>query len=304
MELLDWLKENYQWKEAQFINQAILETDQGRKKIQYWLNKEILDWHIVWRDCCSVTPHVLVDRMIRTKAEEPFVEWKDGWVTVHDEIEDYFLEKGKEIEWGTFFGALIRFGQLTKAEVKEQKRFSRKYEEISNLLPVIKSEQRAILSDCLKEVHFRVKKSEQLVKLAGSEQVPLMDNIYSVRQAKKVYEVLFWNGTVEAPVRSYQGLRQLFLYWLQEHGEESLEKVVETMRTVEGFPDEQVMLFIAECLIPYELNRVAEEIQRTDVTDHDIEQAIRFSLIEWERSKKLVTFMSRWLDQKKKVSTR
>ena len=61
------------------------------------------------------------------------------------------------------------------------------------------------------------------------------------------------------------------------------------------------MLLLAECLLPYELNRITEEIHRTDVTDHDIEQAIHFSLVEWERSKKLVSFLSRWFDQQKKV---
>ncbi|KMK74642.1 hypothetical protein [Alkalihalobacillus pseudalcaliphilus] len=301
MELVDCLKEHYQWQDAQFINQAILKTDQGRKRIQYWQDQDILEWQIEWRDQCSVTPHVLIDRMIRTKEEEAFIEWKTGWVTVHDDLEDYFTEKGKEEQWGTLLGAMIEHGQQTKSTVSPRVIAKQKYEDLELLLPILKSEQRELLTSCLKEVRFRLNKADQLKRLVEGIQPPLMDQVYSVRQAKKVYQVLFWNGTIEAPIRSYQGIRHLLNYWLHEHGEQSLGQVLDKMRSHEAFNEHQTMLLLAECLLPYELNRITEEIHRTDVTDHDIEQAIHFSLVEWERSKKLVSFLSRWFDQQKKV---
>ncbi|KYG32287.1 hypothetical protein [Alkalihalobacillus trypoxylicola] len=301
MELLDWLKDQYKWKEAKFIHQALIESDQGSKKIHFWLNKDLLDWHIEWRDKCSVTPCVIVDRMIRTKDQKAFIEWKDGWITVHDHVSEGYPEKGHEVEWGSLIGAMIKYGQETNSSLQPIQRTKNKYSQLEQLLPLISSEQRGLLKDYLQEKNFRMKKSEQLTELCD-QSPPLIDCFYSVNQAKKIHGVLLWNGTVEPPEQSYHGIRHFLMYWLKEHGEDSFHRLLESISDMGGLNEEQMYLLLSECLKPYEMNLVVETIQRNEKSEQDIKNAIHYSLSEWKHSKILVNLLSKWFDSRKRGS--
>ncbi len=87
MEMLELLKKQYHWQKIKVINEESIETEQGRKRLRFWTDKELLGWHIEWRDNCGVTPYVLADRMIRSKEQDAALSWKDGWLTVHDEVD-------------------------------------------------------------------------------------------------------------------------------------------------------------------------------------------------------------------------
>ena len=76
---------------------------------------------------------------------------------------------------------MIEHGQQTKSTVSPRVIAKQKYEDLELLLPILKSEQRELLTSCLKEVRFRLNKADQLKRLVEGIQPPLMDQVYSVR---------------------------------------------------------------------------------------------------------------------------
>ncbi|MCM2675193.1 hypothetical protein [Alkalicoccobacillus plakortidis] len=118
MDLLEELKQQYGWKNAVSLSEEIIETDHGLKRIRFWEDQDLLDWHINWRDHCYLAPVMLADRMIRTKDGDSFIPWNSSRVSVHDEITQAFSQQENGQVWGTLVGLMIRYGLETKLEIK------------------------------------------------------------------------------------------------------------------------------------------------------------------------------------------
>lgn len=121
MELLDRLKEQYEWQDVKFVNEQLVETELGRKRVRYWTDKALLDWHIAWRDGCSVTPYMQTDRMIRNKDQQAWIDWKEGWLTVHDEVDNSFRLNQSDQKVGQMIGTMIAYGLRANPELDPAK---------------------------------------------------------------------------------------------------------------------------------------------------------------------------------------
>ncbi|TWI57083.1 hypothetical protein [Halalkalibacter nanhaiisediminis] len=302
MELLDWLKQQYQWQDVKFINEELIETEQGKKRLCYWSDKALLDWHIEWRDGCSVTPYVLADRMIRSKEQEAALSWKEGWLTVHDEVADSHFVKARAREIGTMIGAMIQHGIATASPVKtllqDEPIFRQLYMYVSHL----SKEQQLLVTSLLNEAEIRMRKATALRKQLKDEPLPLLDPIKSVKQAKQVYQVLIWNGTMGYPERGYRSLRTFLGDWLDVFGKEAFCELLGGMYLDERLTREQAILLLSECLKPYELNQLVILIKQNP-SEQKINQTLEQATKEWEQSKHLVQMISASIDQRKKVLT-
>lgn len=303
MELLDWLKEHYQWQDVKFVNEALIETEQGHKRLRYWSDKALLDWHIKWRDSCSVTPYVLADRMIRSKEQEAALAWKDGWLTVHDEVTDSHFIKERAEEIGMMIGAMIGHGVTTDSTVKPVSQDEPAFPQLYAHAPLFHGSQQSLLTSLLKEAETRMKKANALRERLKDEPLPLLDPITSFKQAKQVYQVLIWYGTMESPERGYRSLCVFLGRWLDAFGKEALEELLSGMYVEERVTREQAILLLAECLKSYELDPLVQLMKRNP-SDREIEQALQHATREWEQSKQLVQMISASIDKKKKVLTR
>ncbi|WP_332689538.1 hypothetical protein [Halalkalibacter lacteus] len=302
MELLDWLKENYQWQSVKFVNEALIETEQGRKRLRYWSDKALLDWHIEWRDRCSVTPYMLADRMIRNKDQEASISWKGGWLTVHDEVDQSAVVSQSETEIGKMIGAMVHYGVQSAVDVDSVPQKEPMYSELYSHVPFLRDSHRQFIAPLLMESEKRMKKAIALKASFKNETLPLLDPITTPKQAKKVYQVLIWFGTRQPPERGYYSLRMFLSEWLEKYGRESLEILLAGMYEDDRVTREQAILLCAECLHPYELDSLVMMLERNP-RDTEIEEELQKITKEWERSKVLVQVISASIDKKKKVLT-
>ncbi|MFC0469435.1 hypothetical protein ACFFHM_02480 [Halalkalibacter kiskunsagensis] len=301
MELLDWLCENYQWQNVKFVNEALVETEQGRKRLRYWSDKALLDWHIEWRDRCNVTPYVLADRMIRNKDQEAAISWKGGWLTVHDEVDQGAVVSQSEKEIGRLIGAMIHYGVQSTADIEPVQQKEPMYSKLHSHVPYLRESHRQFVSALLKESEIRMKKATAL-QASLNERLPLLDPVTTPKQAKMVYDVLIWFGTRQLPERGYYSLRMFLSEWLEKYGKESLESLIEGMYEKDRVTREQAIFLCSECLCPYELDNLVMILERNP-TEAEIEEEILNIKKEWEQSKILVQVISSSIDKKKKVFT-
>ncbi|KHF40962.1 hypothetical protein [Halalkalibacter okhensis] len=302
MELLEWLKENYQWRDVKFVNEALIETDHGRKRLRYWSDKALLDWHITWRDKCSVTPYMLTDRMIRNKEQAPAIEWKEGWVTVHDDLEQPFQPLKKEDKIGQLIGNMIHYGLHAAPDIKPKPRKEPEFRTLYSHLSYFNEKDRAFIRALLRESDQRMKKARMLKEQVKEEKIPLIDPVSSSDQVKKVYDVIIWYGSKQNPELGYYSLREFLSSWLEEYGKESLTRLVSAIIEHEKVSRDQALVLLIECLKVYELDRLIAVVKR-NVTDQEIAEELQKVSSEWERSKELVQVISSLIDKKKKVLT-
>ncbi|WP_100405013.1 hypothetical protein [Bacillus solitudinis] len=301
MELLDWIKEQYQWRDVEFVNEAIIETEHGRKRICSWKDKSLLEWHTTWRDRCSVTPHLLMNRMIRNKDQQSFVEWKDGWLTAHDEPTDIFPQQGEEVIWGALLSTMIQEGKKVELAGAKLRDHNPSLEEREDVLNALEIEDKDLVFSCLMEAKIRQKKAALLREMNHDETLPFFVPISSPQQAKQVFDVFIWCGTDEPPEKSYQPLRTFLGDWLYQHGQASVEDLLNSMYDHGGLTKEQGLLLLAECLEPTELRRLTSD--RGANEKHVTSEEVRAFMKEWNQTKQLVGVLSGWLDKKKKVLT-
>jgi hypothetical protein len=304
MELLDRLKEEYQWQEVKFVNEALIETELGRKRLRYWSDKALLDWHIAWRDGCSVTPYMLADRMIRNKDQQASIEWKDGWVTVHDEVDNSFRSNQSEKKLGQMFGQMIRYGIDAKSEVTPTKQKEPLFQHLINKLSNLKEEQRLLVDSLIRESDIRMRKVKALTEgLKDDESFPLLDPIRSSEQGKNIHKIFIWFGSMSQPEQGYYSLRSFLVDWLGKNGVESLRQLLSELLENDAMTRGQSILLLAECLKPFELDLLVQQME-SNPTERQLVETLEQISKEWEQSKTLVQELSSLIDKKKKVLTK
>lgn len=301
MELLDCLKEHYQWKNVKFVNETLIETESGHKRLHYWSDKVLLDWHIIWRDHCSDTPYVLLDRMIRSVKQKAAIEWEDGWITVHDQIEQPYPIRGQEANVVKVVAAMIDYGLEEHKDINPIQMKEPIYQELYKSMPYFLPEQKAFLSSVLREADVRMKKAVSLSKLTEGS-LPIIDPITSVNQLKKVFNVLFWYGTVREPERGYYSFSLFLKEWLDTFGKESVETFLQQLFEDPRISKDQILLLLSECLKPFELDSLVD-LMKQKPTDVEIQRGIDLVKEDWEKSKQLVQIISVTIDKKKVLAS-
>lgn len=300
MELLDCLKEEYQWKKITLINEALIETEQGNKRLRYWSNKSLLDWHIKWRDSIQVTPNVLADRMIRNKEKEAATKWKEGWITVHDDISAKVPKAGHEQLIAQIITAMIDYGLNVTDAIQPKEHNRCLYKDCYAVLPRLEERQRFVLRSYLQEAESRMNKSSALSQYIKEEQLPLLDPIKRDFEIRQVHQLYIWYGSAEFPERGYRSV-VLFLHrWLKERGEESTSKLLDEL--VSGLSRDQALYLVAECLHVSEFDMLLKELERNEsIENRKIDTLIEVMIKDWEITKQLVQVVSTTIDRKKKV---
>ncbi|WP_347549406.1 hypothetical protein ABFG93_18045 [Pseudalkalibacillus hwajinpoensis] len=63
-------------------------TDSRKKKLSYWRERDLLEYHLNFRDRLFLQSASLCNRMIRTLDGRPYSSFKDGYLSVHDLIKE------------------------------------------------------------------------------------------------------------------------------------------------------------------------------------------------------------------------
>ncbi|MGO4888594.1 hypothetical protein ACJ2A9_12595 [Anaerobacillus sp. MEB173] len=305
MDILNLIEEHYRLTELKWRkNKEIIESKTGVKKIRYWENRQLLDWHIAWRDGINHSNQVMVDRMIRTKKGEPAIQYENGWLTLHDEVSiTYPIEEDID-KWALLLSQMLGYGLTVEKTIHEDVPFS--IEQCLRLLPHSKKLDgvaKVVLEKSCNEAKKRVQLVKGLLKHCDKQKLPIVDKITTVQQGKQIYQLLFWVGGNEKPDVGYKGIRKFLEQWLTVHGTDGTELLLNKINDNFSLTGEQGLFLLAECLTPWELHECLDHLAVTTNSEEVYTIFDRYNQ-RWELSRELVDIISSWLDKKReKVAT-
>lgn len=312
MEILQRIKEEYGFNEVVMQENNIISTEVGRKKINFWQDQNLLDWHIKWRDWCNQSPNILTDRVYQTKSGKKEVAWEGGWFTLHDEVTTLYPMTKKEAVWGELFASMITFGEKEDSrQIEEEKRKG-----IPDLLAeqqrIVQSKKLAkntkkIIYSCIQEGVRTAQKASALLEEQTSA-MPVLDRMDSTKQGKAVFNHLFWQGSACLPKEGFADFVQLLNNWLLENGEASVRKLLEEIDKRCHFKKTYGKMLLAEALMPWELAAYLSSIEKVEGEERDATELHLFQAFQakWDARRKLVICLCDWLENnrnREKVAT-
>ena len=303
MDFLHQVMKEYNVTDVRLHDKQVIYTSEGLKRVRFWKDKSLLEWHIAWREGCKLNPYVTTDRMIQTKNEEKAVNYEKGWLTLHDEVTTLSPMKDYEHLWGMLFGQMLRYGVETDVAVDtislQTPKKIESYEGLVSRVHMLTSQQKQLLRSSYVEAKGRVIKAEAVRNFCQDISLPLIDPILSPKQGKNVFQLLFWKGSDEKPEKGYFSFHLFLLKWLQQHGEESVIKLLDEINKVVDLKEKQGYLLLAECIFPYEYINLTKELH-SRTTEMDTARMITKFQELWDSRRKLVLLLSNWLDRKRK----
>ncbi|MED1861840.1 hypothetical protein P4V41_00010 [Fictibacillus nanhaiensis] len=303
MELINTLKDEYElhgmrWKEKPHI----IMTDYGEKRIRYWNESDCMKWHIRWRDESAKGSSAVPDRMIRTKSGEPAVKYGNRWLTVHDHTEELFGCEDVE-RWGQFIGTLLNTATAESAEKQEV--FMQQIEPPAfDLNHCIKLAQKYLEANfqcmvtSINESKQRLEFSRAIKNKVRNPALPVLDKELSVKNGRKVFHFLFYQGGESLPVKGYLPLRKFMLEWLEQTSPSSLKLLLSEVNKHFSLDREQGLLFLAEIVTPWELHDCLDQLDNSSL-ERMIEGLKKYEDC-WEKNRTLVKAVTEWFDEKRR----
>jgi hypothetical protein len=289
--MIEQLKARYGFVDATLENNQLL-TDHGTKRLEYWQDKALLDWHTNWRDSCSVTPTVLMDRMIRTKDGKPFIKVDGRYITVHDHIAPSCLQKGYEQQWGTLLGAMVANG---RKESKDREERAKPLEELECLLPSLEPEQQKVVKGLWNEAEKRQAKAEKLAE--EQKKQPLMDRIEAPEQSGILFHILVVKGTTKPPEVGYGSMMRFLKNWYTEHGQESFCALLNALDAQAALTTPEKKALLAEGLQVHELDPLLSYASGN--RDKELAELVKHAVSDWDKTRTFVSAFASWLDEKR-----
>lgn len=301
MDMIRRIKMEYDLSDVKWLKKnQIFDSEYGKKRIRIWKDKQLLQWHVKWRDEISKQSGILLDRMILTKAREPFFISEKGWVSIHDEIEEQFPCQGREEEWGRLIGSILAYG-ITQSE--DYQRF-KKQEPLTlhadkatiDQLPFLDAMSKLVLERSYYEGKNRIRKADHLIDHIHQKRLPILMPITSITAAKQVFFNLFWVSGDTHPVKGYEPIRYFLEDWYLKNGAASTEKLLDKTNKYFSLKGDQGLLLLSVCLLPFELNTAITELSKNE-TEVGTTKILEMYFQSWETSRNLVLLISNWIEK-------
>lgn len=301
MDMIRRIKMEYDLSDVKWLKKnQILDSECGKKRIRIWKDKQLLQWHVKLRDEISKQSGILLDRMIRTKAGEPFFISEEGWVSIHDEIEEQFPCLGREKDWGRLIGSILAYG-ITQSEdcqrLKKQEQLTLYADKTSiDQLPFLDPMSKLVLERSYYEGKKRIKTADLLINRIHQKRLPILMPFIAVTSAKQVFLNLFWVCGDTHPVKGYEPIRHFLEDWYLKNGATSTEKLLDETNQYFSLKEDQGRLLLSECLLPYELNTAVTELSKSE-TESGTTKIMEFYFKSWNTSRNLVLLISNWIEK-------
>ncbi len=301
MELINTLEKEYElygmrWKEKPHI----IMTDYGEKRIRYWSENEGMRWHIRWRDESSKGSGAVPDRMIRTKSGEPAIKYGNRWLTVHDHTETLYGCEDVE-RWGQFIATLLN----AAVSVKNQEVFLKQIEppvfDLNHCMTLAQKYLEAnfqCMVTSIKESKQRLEFSRAIKNRMRNHALPVLDKELSVKNGKKIFHFLFYQGGESLPVKGYLPLRKFMVEWLEQTSPSSLKRLLTEVNKHFSLEQEQGLLLLAEVVMPWELYDCLDQLDNSSL-ERMIDGLKRYEDC-WEKNRTLVKTVTEWFDEKRR----
>ncbi|WNF35940.1 hypothetical protein RJD24_16000 [Bacillaceae bacterium IKA-2] len=301
MDMIRQIKMEYDFSDVKWLKKdQILDSEYGKKRIRIWKDKQLLQWHVKWRDEISNKSGILLDRMIRTKAGDPFFISEKGWTSIHDEIEEQFPCQGREQEWGRLIGSILAYGLAQSDDCqrfKKQDQLTLDADKASiDELPFLDPMAKLVLERSYYEAKNRTRKADHLLDRIHQKRLPILLPFSSLIDAKQVVFTLFWICGDAHPVKGYEPIRHLLEEWYLKNGAVSTELLLDKTNEYFSLKGDQGLLLLTECLLPYELKTVFRDLSINE-TVAGTSKIMKSYFQSWETSRKLVLLISNWIEK-------
>ncbi|MCA0171688.1 hypothetical protein [Bacillus sp. RAR_GA_16] len=208
MDLLTLIAEKYGFRELRWVRQPeVIMTHVGKRKVSYWRERDLLEYHLNFRDRLFFTSGFLCNRMIRTLNQEAFIPIHHGFLTVHDFVEDEFsYEQSPEME-GCLLSSLVRCGIGIEQNDYAFSPFP--YRDTIKSLFAIKSlypESYLLLISLIPDVKKRLCYHKDIV----NGMIP-----FSSHSIKEVMGQLYFESSNEAPISVSEALSDEVYLWYE-----------------------------------------------------------------------------------------
>ncbi|MFN7251644.1 MAG: hypothetical protein ACK4M9_12735 [Anaerobacillus sp.] len=299
MDMLRRMKIEYGLSDLKWIEvDQTFQSENGKKRIRIWKDKQLLQWHVKWRDEISKQSGILLDRMIRTKDGEPFFICDKGWATIHDEVEEIFPATGKENEWGKLLGTSLTYGLKQSDECQ---RFKKKQDiplkavkQTLDQLKALDPMAKLVLERSYFEASRRCRKVLQLRERMQTKRSPILSPEIKLTNAREVFHNLFWVCGADQPIQGYEPIRNFLEDWYNKNGEISTRKVLASINDYFPLKTDEGVSLLAELVTPNELQRTVSQFENQEKETSVIMDEFFNS---WETTRKLVILLSRWIEE-------
>ncbi|MBN3556321.1 hypothetical protein JYA63_18755 [Fictibacillus nanhaiensis] len=301
MELINTLEKEYElygirWKERPHL----IMTDYGEKRIRYWSEKENLHWHIRWRDESSKGSGAVPDRMIRTKSGEPAIKYGNKWLTVHDHAEEWYGCEDVE-RWGQFIGTLLNTAMSSDKQDVFVKQTRHPVFDLKSCITLAEKYLEAnfqCMVTSIKESKQRLDFSHAIKNKLRNHALPVLDKELSVKNGRKIFHFLFYQGGESLPIKGYLPLRKFLVEWLEQTSPSSLKLLLTEVNKHFSLDREQGLLLLAEVVTPWELYDCLDQLDNSSL-ERMIDGLKKYEDC-WESNRILVKTVTEWFDEKRR----
>ncbi|MBH0170760.1 hypothetical protein [Fictibacillus sp. 18YEL24] len=301
MELINTLEKEYElygirWKERPYL----IMTDYGEKRIRYWSEKDNLNWHIRWRDESSKGSSAVPDRMIRTKSGEAAIKYGNRWLTVHDHTKEWYGCEDIE-RWGQFIGTLLNTAMSSDNKdvfVKQTR------QPVFDLNQCITRAQKYLEANfqcmvtSINESKQRLEFSHAIKNNVRNHPLPVLDRELSIKNGRKIFHFLFYQGSEALPIKGYLPLRKFLVEWLEQTSTSSLKFLLTEVNKHFSLESEQGLLLLAEVVTPWELYDCLDQLDNSSL-ERMIDGLKKYEVC-WESNRTLVKTVTEWFDEKRR----
>jgi hypothetical protein len=302
MGIINLLENEYElygvrWKEEPHI----LKTDSGDKRLRYWSDENLLNWHVNWRDESAAGSGAVTDRMIRTRDGEVAVYDGRQWVTVHDCADEWF--GCEEVDrWGQLIGELLK-----NAVKPDSDQF------IAEIIPEVNMEacfsKLRLYSEgnfqcihvSMNEAEKRFQYAEALRKRTSACHAPILEKELKITRGKRIFHFLFYEGGNSKPVKGYLPIRNFLLDWLSQTSPLSLKMLLSNIHSIFPLDTDHGLQLLAEISMPRELEECVNFLDNSTL-EKMVEGMDRFEK-HWEENRTLLKTVTEWFeDNRRKVA--
>ncbi|OIJ10586.1 hypothetical protein BKP37_18825 [Anaerobacillus alkalilacustris] len=301
MDMLSRIKMEYDLSELTWIKEnTIFQSERGKKRIRIWKDKQLLEWHVNWRDEISKQSGFLLDRMIRTRDRKPFFICDKDFVSIHDEIVEPYPTKGKEQEWGRLIGHALTYGInqsnenhcFKKSEPLPLKTVRGSLEQLSLLDPMAK----LVLERSYLEAKKRNEKANLIQKRVQEKKLPVLTNFSKLEDARQVFFHLYWICGSEQPIRGYKTIRNLLEKWYSKNGNHSTVELLDSINRYFSLKEDHGLLLLSELLMPHEFEETVAKLF-TCKSVNEMPEIINQYFSRWKTTRELVILLSKWIEK-------
>lgn len=301
MDLINTLENEYElygvrWKERPHV----IITDFGEKRLRYWKEEECLKWHVKWRDESSKGSGAVPDRMIRTRNGDHAIYDGKQWITLHDYADTPF--GCDEVErWGHFIGRLLSASLKAQLEPGHDMKIEVPVFNIENALHVTQKYMEGnfrCITSSIYEAKQRIQFSEALKSKVRRSRLPILEKELSIKNGKRIFHFLFYQGGDEWPVKGYMPVRSFLLEWLEHTSTASLKLLLSEVNKHFSLEGEQGLLLLAEIVTPWELYDCLNQLDNSSL-ERMVEGLKKYEEL-WGLNRTLLKTVTEWFDENRR----